>query len=297
MTDHVVEHAPAKINLHLRIVSREPDGYHGLETLFQAIDLHDTLDARRAQRTTLEVAGGIDTGSAEQNLVLRAARAFARAVPAAPDVAFRLTKRIPSGAGLGGGSSDAAAALRALNVLAGSPLDADALRELGATLGADVAFFLCGSPLAWATGRGERLQPRAPLPATPVLVVHPGFAVATRDAFGWWDARNAAVDGVAAPAAATAPPEVRTFAALRGAVHNDFETVVFERHPELVRIRDALARAGASIAMLSGSGSCVYGLFDVDAAADAAADLVRSVAPKAAVLRTRTRVDRPARAG
>ena len=283
--DALVEQAPAKINLHLRIVSRELDGYHNLETLFQSVELHDTLDARLADATSLEVEGGIDTGPPAQNLVLRAAHAFAAIVPAAPAVAFRLTKRIPAGAGLGGGSSEAAAALRLLNTLAGGPLAPDALRELGATLGADVAFFLCGSSLAWATGRGERLEPRRPLPPATVLLVDPGFPVATRDAFGWWDDVSRAPALVPAP-----PPDVRSLAALRGSVYNDFEPVVFARHPELTHIRDALAASGAAITMLSGSGSCVYGLFQGDADLESAVNAVRSASPNASVLRTRTRV-------
>ena len=285
----VVEQAPAKINLHLRIVGRAADGYHDLETIFQALELHDTLEASLADATTLDVEGGIDAGPLEQNLVLRAARAFRGRVPNAPHAAFRLVKRVPSGAGLGGGSSDAAAALRALNALAGEPLDGPALRALGATLGADVAFFLCGSPLAAATGRGDVLTAWPPLPRADVLVVDPGFAVATRDAFAWWDA-HASNDGRESAMRVTAPfPAPRAFDALRGAVRNDFETVVFERHPELARVRDALARAGATIAMLSGSGSCVYGLFDGEATADRAAALVRSAHPGATVMRTWTR--------
>lgn len=282
--DAVVEHAPAKINLHLRIVSRESDGYHHLETLFQALELHDTLEARRADAFSLVIDGDIDTGPDARNLVLRAAHAFAAAVPDAPRAAFRLTKRIPAGAGLGGGSSDAAAALRALNALAARPLGDDKLRALGASLGADVAFFLCGSPLAWATGRGERLQPRAPLPAASVLVVDPGFPVATRDAFAWWDARHDADRRAAA-----APPVAGAFRDLGNMVYNDFEEVVFERHPELARIRDVLADAGARIAMLSGSGSCVYGLFDAGADLDAATRVARSAAPRGRVMKTRTR--------
>lgn len=280
--DEVTEQAPAKINLRLRIVGRAADGYHDLETIFQALELHDTLDARVAGRTTLEVEGDVDTGPAEGNLVMRAAAAFRRAVPDAPDAAFRLVKRIPSAAGLAGGSSDAAAALRALNALSGEPLDREALSALGATLGADVAFFLCGSPLAAATGRGEDLVPWTPLPAADVLVVDPRIAVATRDAFAWWD--DAGTTGAAVPM-----KPVPAFGALRATAANDFESVVFTRHPQLGRIRDALAGLGADIAMLSGSGSCVYGLFESGAPLEEAHALLRNVAPAAHVLQTRTR--------
>ena len=287
----VTERAPAKVNLQLRILGLEPDGYHRLETIFQALELHDSLDAAPADDTSLVVEGDVDVGPPERNLVLRAAHAFRAAVPHSPHATFRLVKRIPSGAGLGGGSSDAAAALRALNTLAGAPLAADALRELGATLGSDVAFFLCGSPLASATGRGERLTPWPPLPAADVLVVDPAFPVATRDAFRWWDEGHLAGRVAAAPARtpnAPGPARPDRFDALGSLARNDFESVVFERHPELRRVRDALLEAGASVALLSGSGSCVFGLFDGAPPPREAEERLRAVLPGARVLHTRT---------
>lgn len=286
----LTERAPAKINLHLRILGRRADGYHDLETLFQAIELHDTLEATPAGSTSLHVEGDIDVGPVDHNLVLRAAQAFRDAVPGAPHVAFRLTKRIPSGAGLGGGSSDAAAALRVMNALAGNPLEQGALRELGATLGADVAFFLAGSSLASAISRGDEVTPREPLPAADVVVVDPGFPIATRDAFAWWDAAAALENPHD-----EMPAQVRTFAALRGLVRNDFEEVVFARHPELARVRDVLATLGADLAMLSGSGSCVFGVFERGAPVDGGERLVRAVVEDARVLYTRTLAEREAR--
>ncbi|HYE91693.1 MAG TPA: 4-(cytidine 5'-diphospho)-2-C-methyl-D-erythritol kinase [Terriglobales bacterium] len=267
MSESVVERAHAKVNLRLRILGRRPDGYHELDTIFQALELHDLLEAERARATRLSIDGDVDAGPVEDNLVLRAAGAFAEATGQASGVSFRLTKCIPAGAGLGGGSSDAAAALRALNRLADEPLDAAALLALGARLGSDVAFFLCGATRAQATGRGEQLTALPPVQTRPVLVVDPGFRIATRDAFAWWDARSPA------PGAADA---------------NDFEPVVFARFPLLARVRDALLEAGAATAMLSGSGSCVFGMFEPRAPTDAAAVSLRAVAPEARVLHTTT---------
>ncbi|HUF13606.1 MAG TPA: 4-(cytidine 5'-diphospho)-2-C-methyl-D-erythritol kinase [Longimicrobiales bacterium] len=299
----VVEKAPAKINLHLRIVSRLADGYHELRTIFQALELHDRLEAVIADETSVQVEGDAQTGPVEDNLVLRAVRAFRDTVPDAPHARLRLVKRIPAGAGLGGGSSDAAAALRAINTLAGSPLPLARLRTIGGSLGSDVPFFLCGSPRAYGEGRGERLAPLAASPSAHVLLVDPGFPVATRDAFAWWDARHAqgpvgrGIAGMADGARGTgaaggerAPPlgASEDFASLAGWARNDFEDVVFERHPELRAIERALHGAGAILAMLSGSGSCVYGIFDDPARAEAAERHVRKVMPAARVLRTRT---------
>lgn len=285
----VVERAPAKINLDLRILSREPDGYHRLETVFQALELHDLIDARPAEALSLEIEGDVDVGPDRDNLVLRAARAFDEAMPGAGRARLRLVKHIPAGAGLGGASSDAAATLRALNALADQPLDAQVLVEIGARLGSDVPFFLCGSPLASAEGRGELLSPLPPLPSAAVLVVDPGFPVATRDAFRWWDERHAtgAPEGAAQSSAYRSLPR-DGFESIGRIARNDFEGVVFERHPMLERIRDGLAGAGATLALLSGSGSCVYGVFSDDALADEAARAVQQFQPDARVIATRT---------
>ncbi len=267
MSAPVVERAHAKINLQLRILSRRPDGYHELDTTFQALELHDVLEARAADATSLTVEGPVDAGPLDDNLVLRAARAFGEATDPAPRAAFRLSKRIPASAGLGGGSSDAAAALRALNRLAGDPLDRGALLALGARLGSDVPFFLVGSSRARASGRGEQLTALPAEPSRPVVVVDPGFRIATRDAFAWWDAEKAQ------PGQPTG---------------NDFEPVVFARHPVLARLRDALLAAGATTAMLSGSGSCVWGLYENEARVGSAEHAARSVLPQAEVIHTRT---------
>lgn len=280
-----IERAPAKINLDLRILSRESDGYHRLETVFQALELHDLIEARPAPVLSLEVEGDIDVGSARDNLVLRAARAFCDAVPGAAPAALRLVKRIPARAGLGGGSSDAAATLRALNALGGRPLGAQDLVEIGARLGSDVPFFLCGSALARAEGRGELLSPLRALPPAPVLVVDPGFPVATRDAFRWWDERG---PDTVRERPLPMPLPGADFESLGRVARNDFEDVVFERYPELDRVRARLVEAGACLARLSGSGSCVYGIFASDAAVQLAASGVAEVLAQARVLATRT---------
>ena len=292
------ERAPAKINLDLRILSREPDGYHRLETVFQALELHDLVEARPASALTLEIEGDIDVGPARDNLVLRAARAFDEAAPGGGRVHLRLVKRIPAGAGLGGGSSDAAATLRALNELAGRPLAAQVLVAIGAALGSDVPFFLCGSPLARAEGRGELLSPLRPLPPAPVLVVDPGFPVATRDAFRWWDERHPD-DSSPAPSrgepvegnaqrSGEEPLAPYDFESLYAGARNDFEDVVFDRHPALATVRSALASSGARFARLSGSGSCVYGLFGDDATAERAAEDLGARLTQARIIVTRT---------
>lgn len=287
MRNPVVERAPAKINLDLRILAREPDGYHSLVTTFQALELHDVLEAAPADEFSLEIDGVVDVGPADDNLVLRAARAYRDAVRRAPHVRFRLDKRIPAGAGLGGGSSDAAAALRAMNALAGDALPQEALRELGASIGSDVPFFLCGAARAHARGRGELLVPLPSPDSAEVVLVDPGFSISTRAAFGWWDEADAARP-VSFADAAEPGAEASTLAELGRLGRNDFEPVVFARHPELPLIRRWLLEGGATHALLSGSGSCVYGIFAERASAAAAARALREAAPLTHVLQTRT---------
>jgi 4-diphosphocytidyl-2-C-methyl-D-erythritol kinase len=270
LMDRVRITAPAKVNLRLRVLAREASGYHSLETVFCAISLADTLTVRRSELgIRLVVDGEVDTGPPGQNLVMRAAERFQQELATPLGVQIHLQKRIPSGAGLGGGSSDAAACLRALNALLGEPLSPKQLLQMGAELGSDVPFFLCGSPLALAWSRGERLLPLQSLPERPVLIAHPGEPIATADAFARIAERRAGVGGPEAfafPAGALGSWEASARIAC-----NDFEAPATKRIP---RLRDALAALrehGAPIAMLTGSGSAVFGVFPDVRCRDAAA--------------------------
>ena len=268
--------APAKVNLFLRVLAREEGGYHGLETLFCALSLADTVRvARGAPGIRLHVEGAVDTGPPERNLCVRAAERFHAALgePAAADI--HLTKRIPSAAGLGGGSSDGAATLRALNALHGEPLPRAALLQMAVELGADVPFFLCGSPLALAWGRGERLMPLPPLPPRPVLVAHPGQAMPTADAFaeiarlrgGVHHPRSVLID----------PADLRSWAGAASIAMNEFEPVVADRISGVRGGIEAMRSAGERIALLAGSGSSVFGIFDTAAERDSAAPAVHAL--------------------
>jgi 4-diphosphocytidyl-2-C-methyl-D-erythritol kinase len=216
----------------------------------------------------LTVEGGVDVGPPGRNLAVRAAERFHREIGAAPAVDLHLAKRIPAAAGMGGGSSDAAAVLRALNALHGDPLPRAALLGMAIELGADVPFFLCGSPYALAWGRGERVMPLPPLPPRPVLVAHPGVAMPTAEAF-----REVAAlrGGAYAPAASLIDPDaLRSWEGVAALARNDFEPVVLTRIPILAEGLAAMREAGARVALLAGSGSSIFGVFDSAGARDAA---------------------------
>lgn len=284
------DRAPAKVNLRLRVREREPSGFHRLETLFCALELADeiTLEVEEGRDVRLDVDGPVP-GPPEENLAVRAARAFLRHAGLERSIGIRLRKRIPAGGGLGGGSSDAAAVLRGLDRLLPGALSASRLRDLALDLGSDVPFFLSGSVLSWGAGRGEILTRAEALPSAPVLLLFPGFPVSTRDAYGWLDRDRADAgsalgdDGLAA--ARTGPASWDEAAALAA---NDFEGPVFRRHPELRRLRDLLREADARIALLSGSGSSLFGIFADDLAAHRAIALLRSRAPDTHIEQTRT---------
>lgn len=261
MPDRVEVAAPAKVNLRLCILAREESGYHQLETVFCAITLADRVVVARGEAgIRLEVEGGVDVGPPERNLAVRAAERFHREMGIAPAVDLHLTKHIPAAAGLGGGSSDAAAVLRALNTLHGDPLPRAALLQLAIELGADVPFFLCGSPLALAWGRGERLLPLPPLPPRPVLVAHPGVAMPTAEAFREVAAQRAG--GHIPEATLIDPDALRSWEGVAALARNDFEPVVLGRIPILVQGLAAMREAGARISLLAGSGSSTFAVFD-----------------------------------
>jgi 4-diphosphocytidyl-2-C-methyl-D-erythritol kinase len=247
----------AKINLCLHVLGRRPDGYHELRTIFQAISLHDTLELSLVSRPGIT----LETNDAElpagpENLVYRAIEAVGCEIEFRGGIQARLEKRIPVARGLGGGSSDAAAALIGMLRLTKKKLPLDRLMEIAAGLGADVPFFLFGGR-ALAVNRGDEIYPLADAPPRTIVVVSPrGIGVSTKDAYQW----------VSAELTNRAKPlNIWGFCALcwsrQGRVSNDFEGPVFSRHPRLGEIRDGLLERGAADAALAGSGSAVFGVF------------------------------------
>jgi 4-diphosphocytidyl-2-C-methyl-D-erythritol kinase len=251
----------AKVNLRLDVLARRADGYHELRTIFQSISLHDTLHVERSRKPGIElqVLGNPALAAAPQrkNLVWRAADAFRRELKLLGGLRITLEKRIPAGRGLGGGSSDAAAALVGLLRLNKRRIAGGRLLAIAAGLGADVPFFLFGGR-ALGTSRGDEIYPLPDVKRQTLLVVSPqDIAVNTSDAYGWLDRRLTKDSGNS---------KLWSFCALCWSpqgdhLSNDFESVVFKRHPRLARIRRDLLRAGAAEAALAGSGSAVFGIF------------------------------------
>lgn len=255
--------ALAKINLGLKVLNRRPDGYHELRTVFQTVSLADTLEVEFApgRRTSVTLNSNLEIPN---NLVERAARLVLEAARVTGQLTVRLTKRIPVGAGLGGGSSDAAAILLALPVLAGKAVPLSRLIELAGQLGSDVPFFLVGGR-AVALGRGTELYPLPEGGAARALLVVPEKGIPTAEAYAalgrtltsaspenmissfqsWvWRQLRGSRSGVAFPAG-----------------ENDFEPAVFARYPRLGALKRRLEKLGAKPAMLSGSGSALFGVF------------------------------------
>ncbi|HTT66705.1 MAG TPA: 4-(cytidine 5'-diphospho)-2-C-methyl-D-erythritol kinase [Gemmatimonadales bacterium] len=268
MNARIRARAPAKINLWLRVFGRDARGYHAIESLFQLIGLEDDLVLEPAPAGVALHGAPPALGPAEDNLIVRAATRFLAASRARGGVRITLTKRIPWNAGLGGGSSDAAATLAAMNRLFGSPLSAGDLLELGAALGSDVPFFLSGSPLALGWGRGERLLTFAPLPSLPLLVVPPPAPVRTADAYAWLDKERGTREG--GYAAVIPAGTLASWASVRDHSHNDFEPVVAGHLPEIGHWLDRLRETEAFLVRLAGSGGAIVALFESVSARDAA---------------------------
>jgi 4-diphosphocytidyl-2-C-methyl-D-erythritol kinase len=247
----------AKVNRSLVILGKRPDGFHELDTVFQTIDLADRLTFEEAPELTLSVDDP-SLPAGEENLVIRAARALERRFGITRGAAVHLEKRIPVGGGLGGGSADAAAALRGLAMLWDLPSDTAALQPLAEGLGSDVAFFLHGGR-ARGTGRGERIEPLPDGPREFLVLLVPPFSLSTPMVYG----------RVSAPAL-TDPKDPSS---LRGSDpgaepdRNDLEPAAESLSGGLARLREVLLRVGATRARLSGSGSTVFGVFPSEDAA------------------------------
>lgn len=258
MSDQLTLTCPAKVNLFLRVLAREADGMHGLETLFCRIALADELRVERATEGIELTVAGADLGAVEQNLAWRAADAVLAATGRRFGVRMHLEKRVPAGAGLGGGSSDAAATLEAVNRLAGNAVPRGELLHLAARLGADVPFFLSGAPLALAWGHGTRLLRLPALPERPMLVLVPETRVATAQAYGWIDEMRA---GSSRGGVAMDLDLLANWSDVARIAGNDFEAAILGRHPELKAAFEALAGTGPLLCRLSGSGSAFVAVY------------------------------------
>jgi 4-diphosphocytidyl-2-C-methyl-D-erythritol kinase len=264
----------AKINLRLHILGRRPDGYHELRTIFQSVSLHDELLLRASRRPgiSLSIRGDatLSREPIQKNLVYRAVDALRAALKIRSGVEIELQKTIPAGRGLGGGSSDAAAALLGYLRLTGKKLPLPRLLEIASSLGADVPFFLFGGR-ALGVGRGDELYPLPDIPRLAVLIVSPKqIHVPTLEAYHWLKARPLTLTKTAAN------PTLWEFCALcwsaqGNGLSNDFERPVFQRHARLGEIKRALLQKGAAEASLAGSGSAVFGVFPSPAMARRAA--------------------------
>ena len=252
----VTVRAPAKINLDLRVRGRRPDGHHELRTLFQSLELHDTISlrSRPGPFTVRSRSHGVPEDQA--NLIWTAAETLWRAArfDGPPGgVAVTLRKVVPTAAGLGGGSSDAAAAIRGLVALWRLNWPVGRLRRIAASVGADVPYFFQGGT-AIGLGRGDLIRPVAPeLGRCWVVLAMPRFGVTTADAYRWHDRHPGATD--------RPEPRGRDWSARLAACGNDLEPAVTRRHPELGVMVERLRHAGAHASAMTGSGSAVFGLF------------------------------------
>jgi 4-diphosphocytidyl-2-C-methyl-D-erythritol kinase len=261
MTDTVVSlSAWAKINLFLRVLSRDEDGYHSLETLLCLVSLADTLRAERREGhgVTIEVVGA-DVGPPQENLAVRAASRVLEATGNRFAIHLTLTKRIPVRAGLGGGSSDAAAALHAANRLAGDAVPRHELLQFAAHLGSDIPFFFTGAPLALAWGRGERILRLPPLPSSPALLLTPQISVTTADAYGWIDAARQSAGRRGAVALDL--DALSRWGDIGRMAGNDFESPVFGRYSEIRAAFEALVTTRPLVCRMSGSGSTLFAIY------------------------------------
>ncbi|MFN0100848.1 MAG: 4-(cytidine 5'-diphospho)-2-C-methyl-D-erythritol kinase [Bryobacteraceae bacterium] len=289
-TRHVRLKAYAKLNLDLKVLNRGADGFHELRSVFQTVSIFDSIDIAftPGKKTELTLDGPVDI---PDNLALRAARLLVEHTGGAGRIAIGLKKRIPMGAGMGGGSSDAAAVLLGLPVLAGWRIPMETLVRLGAELGSDIPFFLLGGT-AVAVGRGTEIYPLPDFPAKRVLVAAPAIHVSTPEAY-----RALARDSNGKLTEAQRIQYIDSFQSRvwrlgdslstdgTGAqVENDFESVVFPRHPQLKSILKNLQKSGADPAGMTGSGSALFGVFTTQNQVRQAQAACETLRPRPAVI-------------
>lgn len=247
----------AKINLGLNITEKRPDGYHNLETIFYPINLQDALEVTRKENATeeysLHVSGTNIEGTQEDNLVIKAYRLLKKDYPQISPIDIHMYKHIPTGAGLGGGSSDAAYMIKLLNEKFSLGLETEQMETYASQLGADCAFFVRNQPV-FATGIGNRFESiDLSLKGYHLVLVKPDISVSTREAYSEIKPQH--------PAISLKEIIGQPIESWKDSMTNDFEKNVFRNHPEIAAIKDKLYDLGAIYASMSGSGSSVYGIF------------------------------------
>jgi 4-diphosphocytidyl-2-C-methyl-D-erythritol kinase len=264
----VTVHAPAKVNLILRILDRRSDGYHNLWSIMHTVALEDAVTMRvTSSQGGIRLASNAEGLSVDHtNLVWKAASAVLEHARLSVGVDIELHKRVPMGAGLGGGSSDAAATILGLNQSLKLGWSREKMAEVGQALGSDVAFFLF-APSAIVSGRGESVRPVTIEGGRWIVLVKPAFGIETKWAYQELAATRAGVRQLSADHSELDRRDRITWGQVAARVENDFEMPVFARHPKLAEIKRSLLKRGAQFALLSGSGATVFGLFDEESAA------------------------------
>lgn len=263
--------APAKINLCLHILGRRENGYHNLAMLMEKVSLYDQIGLEKIPEGIELIDSGLGFPP-EKNLAYRAAKSLHEVSASSCGVRIRLSKNIPMGGGLGGGSSDAATVLKGLNQLWGLDWPVERLAEIGVKLGADVPFFLYEGP-ALVEGIGDKVMPQRKLPKLWIILLNPGISVETAWAYRQWDdqrltQQNHSVSVHALRSFSEGGP--RSFKELVAILHNDFEEIVFAKFPEIKAAKENLLKAGAAGALMSGSGATASGLFETEKERDRA---------------------------
>jgi 4-diphosphocytidyl-2-C-methyl-D-erythritol kinase len=255
--ERIVLSAAGKINLFLRVLSEEVDGFHHVETLYQSVDVRDKVEIIRGGDELEFETKGLEAPTGPDNLAFKAAQRYLDAAGMDEALKIRVEKSIPVGAGLGGGSADAAAVLTGLNVLFEEMLTAPEMIMVAGSLGSDVPFALKGgTAIGWS--RGDRLVSLSPLPSWPVLICIPDFKVDTGDAYRMLDVRG----GVEKPGSIRYDPaDFYSLGTFKGLVGNDFESIIQENHHALVEIKDTFRQLGGQVVQMTGTGSAVFALF------------------------------------
>lgn len=276
---NVVRQSGCKINLLLNVLGRRPDGFHELETVMLPVGLYDTLDFSPIDEGVRFACSDASLPADRGNLVVRAAEAFQAAAPDSGGAAIHLEKRIPAAAGLGGGSGNAAATLLGLNEMCGRPLSSARLHELAAELGSDVPFFLDDRP-ALAIGRGEQVETLEPFNALRgawLLLVRPGFGVATSWAYralaDFPDALNGRPGRARDLVESLRSPDL---GAASGDIYNSLEAPVLRKFPVLEMIQEFLRERGARETLMSGSGSTTFAIVESESVAEEMAERFRA---------------------